>query len=419
MHVERMYTGSWFPRTQLHLKEYYQFLTEGTSLLPIDSALLKATRKHLSPKEVHYVGLASEGRFDHVNADIGGLHTVYFEDGLLVAHMEVTRIADDLKRLHRVYDEKMLPALGVLFSIGLPAITSNDPSFADRSTVVITQAATPKAVETFLTAHNDQAHFVATHEEHRVHFADKFIVIVTKDLDSPLTKRLARSLIFFREFEKRLGHFLNLHRTVWQTVEDIRGKKTLALKELPAYRDLLLDFDRDLSVVVARLGQMEYFLDERKIEIDEFGFTAYFRALEAYRFGKMHTNIKYLSELWDQLHEYLQSSAEIIGLMYQDNLQKSVDVLQFIFLVGAVASVIILGNMSGNRLFFNDVAGKPIATGLMEGFDLQTLLLFGGISILLSIIFFLGTRLFTNSFKRVKTSSILGERKPFVPPETR
>lgn len=413
MRVERIYTGNWFPRTQMHLKEYYQFLKEGTSLLPIDVAALKTAQKKLLVKDIKYVGLAAEGRFDHVHAEMSGINTIYYEDGLFIVETEVKRLTEDYKKIHKIYDEKILPALGLLFSVGLPAMSTNDPCCQDRTSVLVSSTATPKEIETFLKSQGDEQHLVTEHEAHRVHLAKKFIILVTSEVDSTITKKLVRTLLFFREFEKRLTSFLNLHRSVWQSVEQIRSQKKIPSKELPIYRDRLLDYDRDLSIVVARLAQMEYFLDERKTEIDEFGFTAYFRALEAYRFGKMHTNVRYLAELWSQLHEYLKSSADIIGLMYQDNLQKSMDVLQFIFLLGSVASVIILGNLTGSEIRLSDIDGNLRAMGTLDGFDIQSFVIFGGFSILMTIICFLGSRIFMSSFQRIKTSSILGNKKPF------
>jgi len=397
MNVAYIMTGNWFPRTKLHLREYFRFMRDGSTHLPIDADLLLKSREQLDIERLAYVGLAIEGRFDHVDARCNGIETSYYEDGLLTARIDAGKDVDaDSYRLHSFYNEKLLSAVGILFSVGLPAIGVHDPKYTERPSVVVATHATAKEVEAWAKSLNDTIHFTAKHKGHQVFYGDRLIVVVTRAPESDVTHQLVRTIIFFREYESRLSNFLNMHREVWQSIDQIRKKKSLSLSELPAIRDHLLDADRDMSIVIARLSQMGYFLVERQTEIDELDRTDYFRALEAYRFGKMLLTTKYLQELWAQLNEYIESTADIIALMYQENFEKSLNALQFIFLVSSIAGVMLLGNMT---------------TGT---FAMSDLVLYGGASLAATLLIYFGLKFFTSSLQRIETKTLLGENRPFA-----
>jgi len=414
MRIAYAVTGNWFPRTKMHLKEYHRFLVDGVSHLPIDPELLRRVHKAMQPTNIAYIGLAAGGRFDHVEAECGGFLASYFEDGLFLARRNIGTDADaDIYELHNFYNEKLLVALSALFSVGLPALSVHDPKYTERPTVVVAESATDAEVTQWTDALQDRIHFLIKHKKHRVYYGDRLIVVVTREPESDLTHQLIRSIIFFREFEARLNNFLNLHREVWHSIDEIRKKDSLSLTELPRIRDRLLDFDRDLSIVVARLSQMEDFLVERQLEIDEMDRTEYLRALEAYRFGKMRVNTRYLLQLWNQLDSYIESTANIIGLMYQESLEKSLNVLQFIFLLGSVAGVLILGDLSAGETPIVDAGGQTIAVAQMTGFNWQDLFIFGGTSLFLTFAIFFGMQFFTSKLSRIATKTLVGESSPF------
>lgn len=410
MEVVRLVTGNWFPRTRLHLAEYYRFLQDGTSQLPIDRDQLKRAREKLDPKNVAYVGLAAHGRFDRVDAEVDTLHTVYFEDGLFLASKKVTRVEDDLFRLQTVYNDRCLTALTLLFSVGLPAITVYDPRYTQRPTVLVAKSGTESEVRALLATYQETPHFTAAYSGCRVYLGEQLIVVVTKEPDSHRTEHLVMALVFFQEYESRLRHFLNLHREVWQSIEKIRNRPNLPLKDLPQIRDHLLDYDRDLSTVSARLAQMSHYLDERKTEFDEMGLATYLRSLQAYRFGKMRVSTQYLIELWDQLDEYIESTANIIGLMYQEQIEKSLNALQFIFLVGTVAGLLTLGSLGVTETLFFDADGEVTGRAFAPSFGVGTLSIFVGVSFLISLMIYLGVKVFTANIQRIKPSHLLGER---------
>ncbi|NQV12132.1 hypothetical protein HQ524_02105 [Candidatus Uhrbacteria bacterium] len=380
MKVQTLITGSWYPRTQFHLQEYYDFLLSGTALDEINGIEVKKAQRKLLPSDVTYVGLSEGGRFDSVTADLDGVASTYYEDGLLLISKPVSDLYKDYKKLHKFYEHKLSPALRLIYSIGVPSITFREGVERVYTTIIITTGATDSAVGIFMSDHDDEISFIAKDKNRKVFFGKRHIVIDTKDPRSPVIQKIVSSMIFFREYEHRLDNFLNLHRKVWTGIQDIRDKKDIRLQKLPVVRDMLLDNQRDLAIVKARLGQMSDYLIERKTEIDEFGLDQHMRKLEAYRFGKMHVNTEYLSRLWDMMEDYIESTLKIVDLMYQENIQKQLGIQQFIFLVSAVGGIIGLGKLADAHLLLITPSGDFGYIG--------ALLFFGATAISISILIF-------------------------------
>lgn len=402
MEIRTLVTGSWFPRTKLHLKEYFTFLKSGTTNLPLDGRKVKALQKKLAPSGVAYVG----GRFDKVTADLDGHAVEYFEDGLLLISRKTQDVAAGIDDLRKFYDHQMVPALGLIYSVGTPVITPNFKHDALRPVILITGPAPEQEVAALAAKCGETVHFTARRGEVSVHYADNLVFIC--GADEAFGWRLAGLILLSREYEHKLRHFLDTHRTVWEEIEQLRARQALSLKELPAIRDRLLDYHRDFSVLRARLNQMDSYLDERRSETDDSGQAEALRALEAYRFGKLRSATHYVDRLWEMLEDYLRSTVEITGLMYQENLQKEINFQQFIFLLGSVAAILGLGSIVGSSMSVFSPDGDVLATGKLLAFSLTDLAQMAGAALAITLVIFLGVRPLISNFRRIRTESLLG-----------
>lgn len=402
MEVTRIISGSWFPRTKLHLKEYFTFLKDAKTHLPLDTDTLMQSHDILSPENTAYHG----GRFDTVTASMRGYDVSYSEDGLLLITKEVNNLLSDIVELRHFYDDRIAVALSFIYSLGTPVILHSIPHVGTRPMLIITKGATKDDVNGLMAELEDEVHFVATEGKTTVHFGDDHILIDTPDPDDPKISALASMLILFREYEHKLRHFLDLHRTIWESIVTMRDKETLVTKDLPIIRDTLLDYRRDLAVIHGRLGQMEAYIEARNQAVDDAGLSDWLTGLETYRFVKLGSATRYIKELWNMLNEYIESTVAITGLLYQENLRKEINFQQFIFLVSAVAGTITLGTLAGADIFLEGPAGEPIS-GTMYRFKIIGIVKFGGIAIFTSALIFLVIRPLVSSFKRIKTSTLL------------
>lgn len=402
MEVSRIITGSWFPRTKLHLKEYFDFLETGKSHLPIPQDELAKAREVLAPEEVLYVG----GRFDEVVAKMRGYLVRYTEDGLLLISREVHTLASDVIDIRSFYDDRIAKALGVIYGMGTPAVMHRIPHVGMRPIILIVRSASQDDIDGLFAELTDVPHFIARGDGATVHFGENHIVIEDTGMPDDRLDLLVRMYLLFREYEHKLRHYLDLHRTIWESIADFRGQETLATKDLPAIRDRLLDYRRDLAVTRGRLGQMESYLAARRSAVDATGRAEWLGTLEAYRFDKVMSATAYMKELWDMLDEYIESTVAITGLLYQENLQKEINFQQFIFLVSAVAGTLTLGTIAGADISLNAPDGGSLASGVLRSFSLHDFMIYGGTALAISVVTFTLIRPLISSFRRIKVKTL-------------
>jgi hypothetical protein len=407
MEVISITTGSWFPRTKLHLKEYYSYLKDGRVQIDLKVEKLKELRKQMQPRNVQYVG----GRFDRVSAEFDEAISLYHEDGLLTLTVNVKDFKEDLNGLREFFGKLMTPSLSMLYSLGAPVISYKVPSLMDRPTIILAKGVEDVEARKLCAELDDEVHYIARHPDRTVYFADQHIIVGDESGGAGTTKYIIDELILSREYEHRLKQYLELHRHLWDRIAEIQKRASIPSYELPAIRDHLLNYRRDVAIIRARINQMLAYLNERRKDIDDLGLTEDLRAVEAYRFDKLTSSTFYITRLWDMLEEYLDSTVQITGFFYQENLQKEINIQQFIFLIGSVAAVMGLGTLAGAGFVVLSADGHATYHGLLSSFDPAALVQFGSIAILASMIFFFGIRPTVRFFQRIRPSALVGRFK--------
>jgi len=285
MEVARVITGSWFPRTKLHLKEYYNFLKEGLTRSEDEDEEAKELRHQMKPRNVQYLG----GRFDKVSAEFDDISVVYHEDGLLTLNVKVTDFKADIERLQKFYTDKLAPALSLLYGRGAPVLSYMIPKAGKRPIVALVKGIEEVEVRKFCAENDDEVHYIARHTDRTVYFARRVIVVDDESGGAGITNYVTDSLILAREYERRLRDYLELYRSLWEKIATIQKHESIPSYELPIIRDQLLNYRRDIAIIRARISQMLVFLRERKSETDDLGLKEDLRAVEAYRFDKLST----------------------------------------------------------------------------------------------------------------------------------
>ncbi|MBU1916030.1 hypothetical protein KKC47_02785 [Patescibacteria group bacterium] len=404
MEITRVIIGNWFPRTKLHLKEYFDLLKHGTANAGLDLTRLKEIREELKPRNVRYIG----GRFDCVKADFGKMTIAYHEDGLLTASLETSKYQPSTDQLQTFIKAQLTPLIGLLFAKGASVLSYGMSGNSQNTTIVLTKNSSEAELEKFCLEQGDEIHFVARHADRTVYFADRIIIIDEGAGGVSSMTQVTDNLILARSYERRLRDFLELYRTLWDKITTIQERKAIPSSELSLIRDQLLNYRRDVAITGARIGQMLVYLNERKSEIDDLGLTETLRSVEAYRFDKLISATDYTTKLWDMLKDYLDSTVEITGFFYQENLQKEIGIQQFIFLISAVATIIGLGSIAGASIMFLDTNGNELFDGLLSSFDYTALYKFGGLALLASLIIFLVVKPLIKRLYRIKPAKLLG-----------
>lgn len=410
MKIEKIYTGSWFPRTKLHLQEFFNFLKYQSSELKLDKKKIVALHNSLKINKIDYRG----GNFDKISVNCEGCDFEYFEDGLLVLEKKFKKIEEDLPFLESFYQKKLAEILTFIYSKGapLPLLTILVPVHRVRTTILTMSQAKENEINDLLKKlGSNLPHAKVTDKNYQIYFSPQYICIVSKKIKTNECLNLIRHYIFFREYEAQMHKFLNINRYLWDKVANILKKEVIKYKELPDLREKLLDCKEKNTLVKNRINQMDSFIAARKIEAENAGYLEFLKKYKADRFSKAMSIHNYIVRLWQITDESLGSAAELINSVYQENTQKELTTLQAIFLIGVTASFLTLGAMPGAILEFFGPGGDQIASGKFISFDFITMVRFGLVALAVSSgVYFLWDMFFKN-VRKFKVVSIMKSLK--------
>ena len=220
MEIKRVHVGGWFQRTRLHLGEIYDFLREAESPLPLDEQKLATLRTGLAITSLdltvdvlEYILLTTED----------GITIRIFEDGLIVLATEHSHdLQADINKLTSYYESKLSPAFSYIFSLGAPV----PKELANIKTVypyfVSVSDADQAAVDQLFVEFDQSQYFSVEEPTYRVHRGDKLYIINQNGATDEQVQRFIEEQIFLREFRGQMHRYLNLHRTIWEQIADVK-----------------------------------------------------------------------------------------------------------------------------------------------------------------------------------------------------
>lgn len=331
-----MYTGAWYPRTTLHLSEVFQFLHDASSDLPLKSDTMKRLQKKLE-----LVSVTREiDDFECIVAHTkNGVVLRYYEDGLY----SLEHTSEDIVKSSQIVDEymikKMNVALSYLFSLGAP---------------------TPKVLANIKTDHphvislskKEWAHFPFLGEKYgevysqlesqgvTVYKTITHIFVVSDHPKSKNVQSLIEMQIFFREFKDQLKRYLNIHRTIWEDISQIKEQKSISSKEIVHMRNKLDGYQKTISLITNRINQMSTYIETRSKIAQTLDIEKHLNILFQYKFEALRDTHIYIKEIWKMTSDYIDSAIQIIVEIQNQSTQKSIQSLQLITLANVIATLL-------------------------------------------------------------------------------
>ncbi|MEI7619953.1 MAG: hypothetical protein WCJ57_00070 [Candidatus Falkowbacteria bacterium] len=382
MKINNIYAGSWVPRTTLHLDEFYHFLSEGKSHLNLNDKELKALNANLN---IHDLKLSENGQM--IVAKMDKLDFKYYEDGLIITCKQVTDLKKDFKYLGDFSVNNLFKAFSYVYSVGAPIPKIFTAIFSVLPFIVTVSEAKPSDVEKLFLTKNEKIHKVINGDNEQIYFGEELIVINSQKDDLELIK----NLIFIEDCRSQFNKILNLHRFIWEEVDKIKHQKKLPYNNLPITRDTLMELNNEVLFLSSRLSQIKFLLAGKKDLINILSNKKIKEYLND-NFYSLEQTGGYLSDLWTMTESHVRSTQELITSLYQESTQKQLNILQIIFIVSAVASIIALGSIYGFDFKAYDGAGNLMAYGSTVSFTFFDLARFGfsalGLGLSIYVIFF-------------------------------
>lgn len=342
MKITNVYIGGWFQRTMLQLTEIYDFLREAKSQLKLDPEKLQEFRKNLAIGKIDY-GVDGEEYIKFTTAyDIS---VKIYEDGLICLNnknvSEDTLFAD-LDKVTDYYENKLSPAISYLFSLGAPV----PKELASIETVypyfIVFDKATKEQIADLLSRTEKQKYFEFTNERYDVVRGDKYYFINNKKQSLEKIEKYIEEQIFIREFKGQLHRYLNLHRIIWEKIDDVKENAKVKGADIVKFNSKLEGYSKTINLIDGRINQMGTYISTReKIAKSDAELTE-FLAISGYRFETLRDTLDYIKYLWDMTQTYVSSAQKLFSSLKSDVTSKSINSLTIVTSMSAGASIISL-----------------------------------------------------------------------------
>lgn len=342
MKISHIYVGGWFQRTMLQLSEVYDFLRNGESQLKLSKKKLAELRKSLEIGSVEY-GVAGEEFVMFTTSEL--IRVKIFEDGLITLgsdNASEETLFTDIEKLKDYYETKLSPAFNYIFSLGAPVpkelahIENIYPYF------VVCDNATREEIAELLSRTERQKYFEFDNKSYSVLRGDKYYFINNKKTDRAKIERYVEEQIFIREFKGQLHRYLNLHRIIWEKIDDVKDRAKVRGSDIVKFSTKLESYKKTVTLIDGRIRQMSTYISTREriakqdIELEEF------LAISGFRYETLRNTLEYIKDLWDMTKNYVDSAQKLFDGIKQDVTSGSINSLTIVTSMSAGAAILSL-----------------------------------------------------------------------------
>ena len=340
MKINRVFIGGWFQRTMLQLSELYDFLRCCDTQISLDKEKLNEYRKKLEIGKIDY-GVDGEEFVTFTTSF--GITVKLFEDGLIVLNSqnvsEDTLFAD-LDHLTDYYENRLTPAINYLFSLGAPV----PKELANIETIypyfVVCEDATHEEMSNLLSRTEKQKYFEFDNNKYDVIRGDKYYFINNKKQSMDNIQRYIEEQIFIREFKGQLHRYLNMHRIIWEKIDEVKEKTNIKGSEIVKFTTKLEGYAKTVNLIDGRIKQMGTYIGTREKIAKSDPELSEFLSVSGYRYETLKDTLDYIKYLWDMTKSYVTSAQKLFNGIKSDVTSKSIDSLTIVTSMGAGASII-------------------------------------------------------------------------------
>lgn len=340
MKINNIYVGGWFQRTMLQLSEIYDFLRASEVKIKLNPKKLSEYRKRLEIGSIEY-GISGEEYVKFTTAL--GVSVKIFEDGLITLNGQDASeetLLSDIERLKDYYETRLSPALNYLFSLGAPVpkelagISNVYPFF------IVLEKASRAEIQELLARTEGQRYFEFANAKYEVMRGDKYYFINSKAKSEGEIERYIEEQIFIREFKAQLHRYLNIHRIIWEKIDEVKAHQRVRGRDIIKFSSQLEGYAKTITLIDGRINQMSTYLPTReKIaksdeELEEF------LEISGYRYETLRDTLEYIKYLWDMTENYVNSALRQFESLKSDVTSKSVESLTIVTSMSAGAALL-------------------------------------------------------------------------------
>jgi len=269
-------------------------LVKGTSRLNLEKGKLKALQVGLDIGSVE----RKSGYLEYMKfVTNSGIEVRYYEDGLYIVEVVSENVEAARDKVKKYYDEKLEPALDYLFSLGAPTpkILAN---IIEHHPVVV--GGTDRYPKRFKVDENrfGKVYLTSAVKDAAVFKTSNYIFTVVSRTKEDSLRILTEMQIFFREFKSQLHRYLNIHRSIWEEIADIKEKKMIRGGNVEEYRAKLDSYQKTIRLIQSRINQMGSYARTRASISKELNVEGHLIKLFQYRFEDLFNTLSYIQQTW-------------------------------------------------------------------------------------------------------------------------
>lgn len=342
MNISNVYVGGWFQRTMLQLSEVYDFLRDCKTELALDVEKLNSLRKDLRIGKIEY-GVSGEEYIQFTTAE--KITVKIFEDGLIVLNnkdVSDDTLFADLDKITDYYENRLSPALSYLFSLGAPI----PKELANIETIypyfIVCDKVKKEDLNNLLARTEKQKYFEFENDTYDVIRGDKYYFINNKKDKFDNIERYIEEQIFIREFKGQLHRYLNLHRIIWEKIDNVKENSKVKGKDLIKFTTKLEGYAKTITLIEGRINQMSSYISTREKIAKNDKYLTEFLAISGYRFETLRDTLEYIKQLWKMTKDYVVSAQKLFDGLKKDVSNKSINSLTLVTSMSAGTSIISL-----------------------------------------------------------------------------
>ncbi|MBO5150750.1 MAG: hypothetical protein J6B73_01095 [Methanobrevibacter sp.] len=341
MEISNVYVGGWFQRTMLQLSEIYDFLRDcKTQLKQLDENKLNEFRRSLEIGKIDY-GVAGVEYIEFTTAL--NIKVKIFEDGLIMLNNEnvsENTLFHDIDVVTDYYENKLSPAFNYLFSLGAPV----PKELAHIETVypyfIVCNNSSKEEINMLLSRTEKQKYFEFTNDKYDVIRGDKYYFINNKKQTLGNIERYIEEQIFIREYKGQLHRYLNLHRIIWEKIDEVKERANVKGADIVKFNTKLEGYAKTINLIDGRINQMSTYLPTREKIAKSDKELSEFLSISGYRYETLKDTLDYIKHLWSMTKNYVTSAQRLFNDLQASVTNKSIGSLTIVTSMGVGASLI-------------------------------------------------------------------------------
>lgn len=340
MRISNVYIGGWFQRTMLQLSEIYDFLRDNKTELKLDKKKLDEHRKGLSLGSIEY-DVAGE---EYIYFTTGvGINVKIFEDGLIILNnknVSEETLISDIDKVQDYYENKLSVAFNYLFSLGAPVpkelagVKNIYPYF------IVCDNSSKEDIHELLLKTEKQKYFEFQNKKYDVLRGDKYYFINNKTESNDKIERYIEEQVFIREFKGQLHRYLNIHRIIWEKIDEVKENAEVKGADIVKFTTKLEGYSKTINLIDGRIKQMSTYLPTREKIAKSDKELSEFLEISGYRYETLKDTLQYIQHLWGMTQNYVSAAQKQFSSLKSDVTSKSVNSLTIVTSMSAGAAIL-------------------------------------------------------------------------------